>query len=128
MSNGYRSGLEEAVAKQLLAAGIKAEYESEKIAYSQPQTAHIYTPDFVLPNGIVVETKGEFILADRKKHLLVKEQHPAMDLRFVFTRSKTPINKGSPTTYGKWCTKNGFIFADKLIPESWLTARGPHQS
>ena len=118
-SLGYRSGLEVKVAKQLEEAGVKAEYETTKIKY-RVEEGHTYTPDFVLPNGIIVETKGRFVLDDRKKHLLVKSQHPHLDIRFVFTNSKTKIRKGSPTSYADWCSKNGFTYADKLIPKEWL--------
>jgi len=75
IKHGYRSGLEVKVAKQLEEAGVKAEYETTKIKY-RVEEDRTYTPDFVLPNGIVVETKGRFVLEDRKKHLLVKSQHP----------------------------------------------------
>jgi len=30
------------------------------------------------------------------------------------------LYKGSKNTYGDWCDKHGFLFADKVIPESWL--------
>jgi hypothetical protein len=78
----------------------------------------------VLPNGIIVETKGRFVLADRKKHLLLQSQRPELDIRFVFSNSSAKINKGSPTSYADWCNKYGFIFADKLIPESWVSEKG----
>lgn len=97
-----------------------AEYEKFLIRYEKPATSHRYTPDFKLPNGIIIESKGRFVAADRKKHLLVKEQHPQIDIRFVFTRSASPITKGSKTTYADWCRKHGFQFADKRIPEDWL--------
>jgi hypothetical protein len=116
----YRSGLEEAVAEQLRQAGVVAAYEEEKIPYVTPATPHKYTPDFKLPNGIYIETKGRFETADRKKHLLIKEQHPELDIRFVFTRSKSTISKTSKTTYADWCQKNGFQCADKWIPAAWL--------
>jgi len=57
---------------------------------------------------------------DRKKQLLVQFQRPDLDIRFVFSSSKAKITKGSKTTYGDWCNKNGFKYADKLIPESWF--------
>lgn len=117
---GFRSGIEVKVAKQLEEAGIKVEYETTKIRYVQPETKHTYTPDFVLPNGIIIETKGRFVAADRKKHLLIKQQHPDLDIRFVFQRSQNTINKGSKTTYADWATKNGFLYADKEIPDEWL--------
>ncbi|MBY4725728.1 MULTISPECIES: endodeoxyribonuclease [Burkholderia] len=116
----YRSGLEEAIAEQLRQAGVVAAYEEDKIPYVTPATPHKYTPDFRLPNGIYIETKGRFETADRKKHLLIKEQHPELDIRFVFTRSKTTISKASKTTYAMWCDKNGFQYADKWVPDAWL--------
>lgn len=124
ISEGYRSGLEEVVSEQLTKAGIEFEYESTKIDYIKPVTKHKYTPDFILHNNIIVETKGRFVTADRKKHLLIKEQHPTLDIRFVFSRSKTPISKQSKTTYADWCEKNGFKYADKLIPDAWLKEKG----
>jgi sugar lactone lactonase YvrE len=117
---GYRSGLEDKVAKQLELQGVKVEYETTKIKYVVPESLHTYTPDFVLPNGIIVETKGRFVVADRKKHLLVQKQYPDLDIRFVFSNSKTKISKGSKTSYADWCNKNGFTFADKEVPEEWL--------
>ncbi len=117
---GFRSGLEEKVAKQLTEAGVAYEYETTKIKYVVPESVHKYTPDFVLPNGIIVETKGRFVVADRKKHLLIQKQRPDLDIRFVFSNSKTKISKGSKTSYADWCDKNNFIFADKEIPEEWL--------
>lgn len=117
---GFRSGLEEKVAKQLTEAGVAYEYETTKIKYVVPESVHKYTPDFLLPNGVVVETKGRFTLSDRKKHLLIQKQRPDLDIRFVFSNSKTKISKGSKTSYADWCDKNNFIFADKEIPEEWL--------
>lgn len=117
---GFRSGLEDKIAKQLTEAGVAYEYETTKIQYVVPESIHKYTPDFVLPNGVVVETKGRFTLSDRKKHLLIQKQRPDLDIRFVFSNSKTKISKGSKTSYADWCTKNGFIYADKEIPEEWL--------
>jgi hypothetical protein len=52
--------------------------------------------------------------------LLIKEQHPELDIRFVFSNSKTRISKQSKTTYADWCRTKGFQFADKKIPQEWL--------
>ena len=120
IEKGYRSGLEEVVARQLAAAGLDVAYEEERIDYVKPANKARYTPDFVLPNGIIVETKGRFITEDRQKHLLIKQQHPHLDIRFVFSRSATRISKQSATTYAAWCEKNGFKYADKLVPQEWL--------
>ena len=120
VKNGYRSGLEEIVDSTLKQHNIDGEYEKHKIKYTIPATDHTYTPDFRLPNGIFVETKGRFVTEDRKKHVLIKKQHPELDIRFVFQNSKNKIRKGSPTTYADWCIKYGFKYADKTIPREWL--------
>jgi Phage endonuclease I len=117
---GFKSGLEENISQQIEGKGIVVQYESEKIPYIVPASQHTYNPDFRLPNGIIVETKGRFVAADRKKHQLVKEQHPNLDIRFVFSNSKNKISKNSKTTYGMWCEKNGYKYADKEIPEEWF--------
>jgi len=119
---GYRSGLEETIANQLQKKDIPFEYENKAniVKYVIPASDHTYLPDFKLPNGIIVETKGRFVLADRKKHKLIKEQYPDLDIRFVFSNSNTKISKGSKTTYASWCEKLGIPYADKTIPQSWL--------
>lgn len=117
----WRSGLEQKIQEDLTARGVLFDYEAVKLRYTRPATAHKYTPDFMLlDNGIIVESKGIFDVEDRKKHILLKEQHPGLDIRFVFSRSASPIRKGSKTTYATWCQQNGFQFADKLIPQAWI--------
>lgn len=118
--HGYRSGLEDRVAGELDAAGIPYRYEQDVIRYMKPAKEARYTPDFVLTNGIVCETKGRYLSADRQKHLLVKAQFPDIDIRIVFSRSATKISKQSKTTYAMWCEKHGFKYADGSIPEEWL--------
>ncbi|MET3601143.1 endodeoxyribonuclease [Martelella mangrovi] len=119
---GFRSGLEDKVAAELHEQGIPIRYEDpdEVINYTKPVSYHKYHPDFVLPNGIIVETKGRFETADRKKHRLIREQHPDKDIRFVFSNSRQRISKTSQTTYAAWCEKYGFKFADKSVPAAWL--------
>ena len=119
IKHGYRSGLEERVSEELDKSGVKYEYETQKIKY-RVEEDRTYTPDFILTNGIIVETKGRFTTADRKKHLLIQKQHPLLDIRFVFQNSRAKLYKGSKTTYGEWCDKWGFMYADKSIPEEWL--------
>lgn len=120
LREGYRSGLEDANAEHLRANGIEVEYESITIRYSKPARESRYTPDFPLPNGIIVETKGRFVTADRQKHLLIKAQHPELDIRFVFSNPNARISKQSKTTYAMWCDKHGFKYAARLIPVPWL--------
>jgi hypothetical protein len=120
---GFRSGLEERVAEQLDQLGIEYTYEKVKLKYIKPASQHVYTPDFVLANGIIVETKGRFLAPDRQKHILVKRHNPDLDIRFVFSNSNARISKASKTTYAMWCRKHGYQFADKTIPQEWLNER-----
>lgn len=125
LRHGFRSGLEEMNAKFLESKGIKVNFESFKIPYTVPETRRTYTPDFPLPNGIIVETKGKLEPKDRAKHLFIKLQHPELDIRFVFQRPNDKIVKGSKTTYAAWAEKHGFKWAVKIIPEAWLYEAGP---
>jgi len=119
-TKGHKSGLETRIDEQLSAQGIDGEYEQHDIKYSIPQTNHTYKPDFRLPNGIFIESKGWFLPEDRKKHLLIKEQNPDIDLRFVLQSPNGKIYKGSKTTYSQWCDKHGFKWAGKEIPQIWI--------
>ena len=117
---GFRSGLEMEVNEALKSNGIDGEYEKHVITYIKPQTTHKYHPDFKLPNGIFVETKGRLLLDDKKKHLLIKEQYPELDIRFVFQNANAKFSKNSKTTYRMWAEKHGFKWAEKQIPQEWL--------
>ena len=122
--HGYRSGLEEKISRQIEEAGLVVLYETDKISYLVPERKSVYTPDFKLPkpNGefFFVETKGIFSVQDRTKHLLIRHQHPHIDIRFVFSNQNQKIYKGSPTSYGDWCAKHGFQYANRTIPDHWL--------
>lgn len=118
-----RSGLESAIALDLWGTGsefgFKEESDIEPIKYHEVKDRK-YHPDFELPNGIIIEAKGWFKVADRQKHLCIKYQHPELDIRFVFSNPNTKIGKGSKTTYAMWCAKNGFKYAKGLVPKAWV--------
>ena len=124
LKHGFRSGLEDTIAAKLKADGVPYKYEQLVINYIKPARKAKYTPDFVLENGIIVESKGRFVVADRQKHLFVKEQYPELDIRFVFSNSKQRISKTSTTTYADWCIRYGFKYADKMIPKEWIDESG----
>ena len=124
LKNGYRSGLEHSIALYLLTYKTTFDYESIKIEW-EDLTYRTYTPDFILKNGIIIETKGRFLATDRRKHIAIKQQHPKLDIRFVFSNSKTKIGKKSKTTYAKWCELKGFKYhcvysTGKLLPDDWV--------
>lgn len=113
----FRSKLESRVALALEGAGVSYDYEKLKLAYTRPCT---YTPDFVLPNGIMLEVKGYFEGKDRSKHLLVRQAHPDIDLRFVFQNANTKLSSKSSTSYGDWCDRHGFLWCHQAIPKEWI--------
>ena len=114
----FRSGLEEQVAKLLEGLGVTYEYESTRVPYT---IQHHYSPDFILPNHVLLETKGYWDAKDRRKILAVKKDNPYLDLRMVFQSPYNKINKNSKTTYAKWCEKHDIPWTSYHdIPLEWL--------
>lgn len=118
-AEGFRSLLELKIARALDARKAKWDYEpkAKKLKYSKP--ASTYIPDFVLRSGLIIEVKGRFKSADRTKHLLIKEQHPDVDIRFVFDKDNT-LSRVSKTRYSDWCDKHGFQYAFNEVPDEWI--------
>jgi hypothetical protein len=73
---GYRSKFELSVANNLEQRKVPFQYESEIIRYVLECR---YTPDFILPNGIIIETKGRLLQKDARKHRAIKKQHPELE-------------------------------------------------
>ncbi len=134
-TKGFRSKLEHTVEQQLSKYGVNYEYEpaDKKISYVVPALGHKYLPDFIIhrPDGtlIYIEAKGIWDYSDRYKHILIREQHPELDIRFVFQRAGQRIRKGSKTTYRDICNGDGrgifkgitWEFGDAgRVPEKWF--------
>ena len=120
-----KSGLEEVIYNYLKDNKVHFVYEGMKIKFELPTQKKSYTPDFPINDRFIVEAKGAFNSADRKKHKLIREQHPELDIRFIFSNSKTKIGKKSLTTYGKWCELFKFKFhciqsTKTPFPQEWL--------
>jgi len=114
----FRSKLEEKVADLLVELGVKYEYETTKVPYV---IEHVYTPDFILPNGVVLECKGYWDSDDRRKIKAVKTLNPELDLRMVFQAPFNTISKRSKTTYAKWCERYDIPWTSfQNIPLKWL--------
>ena len=116
---GYRSHLEEIIAKQIVQADHSLRYEMTKIKWVD-FAIRSYTPDFVLDNGIIIEVKGFWATGDRRKHVEIQQQHSNLDIRLVFENSERKIRKGSATSYGRWCEKKNITYCDRVIPQAWL--------
>lgn len=128
LAKGFRSGLEDTVSTNLIKRGVtKFTYERHVIRYLIPSRIARYTPDFCLPNGIVVETKGLWEPEDRQKIELVTKQFPELELRLVFSNPKRAIQPGSKTTYAMVCDKLGIKYAAKDIPTTWIE-EPPHEA
>lgn len=112
--------MEVALADYLNERKIFFQYEPFPIHYT---VSRQYYPDFVLPpQAILLEAKGRFESTDRTKLLLVKAQHPLLDIRLVFSSLTAHLARGSKTTHEAWARKNGFpccAMKDGL-PEEWL--------
>jgi hypothetical protein len=105
------------------ARGIPYEYEPDTFPYKVEEVRN-YTPDYRYkkkkrgkPVYFYVEYKGVLKLDDRKKAERFRDQYPDIEFYFVFQRHQNKIRKGSKTTYGMWCDKNGFKWSDKLEDE-----------
>jgi predicted nuclease of restriction endonuclease-like RecB superfamily len=112
--SGYRSGLEVKFQAACAAKGWTLGYEQDKIKYVIPANNHTYTPDFTVTKNVYIETKGLWTGADRKKAVLLKQQHPDISILYVFQRNQG-LSKKSTTTYLDWAAKNGLeacVFSD----------------
>ena len=117
----YKSKFEATVAK-VLPKG--TEYEPITIDFVQPMKKRKYKPDFVLPNGLIIETKGKWTQEDRQKHVWLREQRPDLRICLLFMSAFNRIRKGSKTTYADFCNQHGIEWADFNvgIPKEWLSA------
>ena len=133
VASKLRSSLEDKVKKQLEEKGVKYEYETVKLQYTVPSVERSYTPDFILfkrtGEPIYVEAKGLWDFDDRYKHLLLRQQRPDLDIRFVFQRVNNKTGRGSNKTYRDVLEGRGYgIFKGHVwkygdggvIPEEWL--------
>ena len=107
-----RNKYERAIERQLTEAGIKFQYEPERIPFL---IAGHYLCDWLLhtPLGpIYVETKGYLRPESKRKLIAVKKQHPELDLRLLFYENRK--------AQVKWAEKHGFKYAVGMMPEDWL--------
>ena len=114
----YRSGLEAKLQASCEAKGWKIAYEQDKIKYVIPASNHTYTPDFTVTKNVHIETKGLWTGDDRKKAVLIKQQHPEITILYVFQRNQG-LSKKSNTTYLDWAAKNGLDACTFSNVEHW---------
>lgn len=115
----YRSKYEAAVAASLAKRGLPFDYETQALPYQIEAT---YTPDFVLPNGVIVETKGHFSPEDRRKMAAIKQQYPHLDIRLCFQNADVKLSKAPRAlTYWQWAERHGYLWCQGHIPTTWYS-------
>ena len=123
LPSGRTSKFEDTIAKKLADAGVAYEYESIQLEYTEPLRTNLancgdcgssnlfrtgwYKPDFILSNGIILETKGRFTASDRRKMLSVIANHPEERIVMLFM-ADNKIHKNSTTRYSDWCMGRNF--------------------
>jgi hypothetical protein len=78
-----------------------------------------YLPDFILPNGIIIEAKGYLDAGSCRKMLAVKASNPALDIRFVFQNANGKRNKRAKLRNWEWAEKHNFPWSEGTIPADW---------
>ena len=107
-----RSNLEIKLANILNEYDAIWDYEITTIPYIIPESDHKYTIDFTLNNGVYIEGKGYLSdHAERRKYVLLKQQHPELDLRFVFDNGNK-LCGGTKMSHNKWAEKYNFKHCD----------------
>ena len=116
-SKGFRNQFEERLGSFLDDRRVAYEYETLVLSYTLEGK---YKPDFILPNGIIIEAKGFFRTNAQRTLRAVKKKHPKLDIRLVFYNQNQKV-QGSNLKCYEWAVKYKFKFADKNIPEEWIT-------
>jgi hypothetical protein len=130
-----RSKFERRIAKELDDAGVDYTYETYSYEYDEPlrknkarcmdcgssdlMRSGWYTPDFFIHNGYIIETKGRFTAADRRKMKCVTEQWPDEKFVMLFMRDNK-IAKNSKTFYSDWCMDNDIDFSIGTFKQEWI--------
>lgn len=113
---GYDSNFEVAIGLDLEDKCAEAKYHPGYIPY----VIHThYEPDWILLNGIIIEAKGELQQEDRRKHRILKDCYPDLDIRFVFDKPHSVIT-GGKISKAQWCERNKILWADRVVPNEWL--------
>lgn len=112
-----RSGPERSLDLQLRASGLVYSNEAIKLPYI---LSYNYIPDFYIPSlDMYIEVKGYFRRDDQAKMKAIKQQHPELDIRFVFQEADKKIAYGKITN-AQWAEKNNFPWAEGRIPDEWF--------
>ena len=112
--------------------GIRWLYAPDNFPWYPPVKS--YTPDFKVyrkdGSSFYVEYKGFLWNEDKTKMKAMKEQHPNVDIRFVFANAKKPVHgaktrkNGTKMSHAEWAEKHDYKWAEGFIPPAWLEEKG----
>ena len=112
--------------------GVTWEYEPEKWSWNPPPKKYAVDFKVIRVDGscFYVEYKGYFRTEDKVKMIAIKKQYPERDVRMVFTHPEKPVEgatmrkDGTKLSNAEWATKNGYLYAEKVIPDEWFEVGG----
>lgn len=112
-----KSGFERSIVANLKSRKVDFSYEELTLPYVLNGEYH---PDFLLKKtGIVVEAKGLLDRDSKRKMIAIRKQYPDLDIRFLFMDAKKKV-PGTKQTHAQWADRNGFPWAEGVVPEEWL--------
>ena len=134
----YRSNYEDKIAKWMEDNDINFSYEAYSYQYEGPvrrnrsrcsecgSTALVYdgwyTPDFFVGDSIIIEAKGRFTAADRRKIKAVRADIPELaDKLVMMFMTDNKLNRNAKKRYSDWCEDEGidYVVGTELKKE-WL--------
>lgn len=132
--DGYRSGFEAVVAKNLERARVRFQYEAQKFKVRVPEHLRLcrgcgsraidreatYLIDFKLGDGWFIEAKGKLTSKNRSMLVAYRRMYPDHRFYLLFQRDNW-LTKKKLMRYTGWAGKNGIICAvGTMPPKDWL--------
>lgn len=81
-----------------------------------------YTPDFFVGTDCIIEAKGRFTAADRRKIKAVKDTVPELKDKLVMMfMTDNKLNRSAKMRYSDWCEQEGIDYVVGTEPKKeWL--------
>ena len=134
----YRSMYEDNIASWMEANGIKFTYETYSYQYEAPVRKNRskcgecgsknlvfdgwYTPDFFVGSRLIVEAKGRFTAADRRKIKAARDSVPELKEKLVMMfMTDNKLNRSAKQRYSDWCKQEGIDYTiGTELKEDWI--------
>ena len=134
----FRSIYEEDIASELDEMGLEWKYEAYSYEYQGPVRKNRarcgacgsktlvydgwYTPDFFVGDSVIIEAKGRFTAADRRKVKAAVDSVPELREKLVMMfMTDNKLNKSAKKRYSDWCDEQGIDYCVGTKPkEEWF--------